>query len=178
MRYIDLQRTENDVKRAVDVMNKCVDGWSESNQARADQAKTVTADDRALYEAMSSFISATDNPVEGVSGVYAPLRSRCRSWMDQATSWFAELYPSYIRNILKDTSYKEKVGDGKIIQPFTWTGTIKELTSWIDDNCFVSDPVAFQVTGHENQWSLIDCLFKKKDGKPITAKQLKDAFKH
>ena len=177
-RYFLLQRANQDVVRAVKIMNDCIDGWVESNQARTDQGHPVTADDRALYEAMAGFMSATKKAIKGVGRQYIPLRTRCRSWMDQATTWFPELYPELIRRILKDVSYIEAVKDGRITSRFTWNGKIKELAVWIDDNCFVSDPLAFQVTGHQNEWSLLDCVFMKKDGTPITAEQLSDNFKH
>ena len=177
-RYFLLQRANQDVVRAVKIMNDCIDGWVESNQARADQGHPVTADDRALYEAMAGFMSATEKAIKGVGRQYIPLRSRCRSWMDQATGWFPELYPELIRRILNDDHYIKAVEDGRITSRFTWNGTIKELAVWIDDNCFVSDPLAFKVSGHRNEWSLLDCVFMKKDGTPITADQLSDNFKH
>ena len=195
MRYIDLRRTENDVKRAVDVMNKCVDGWSESNQARADQAKTVTADDRALYEAMSSFISATENPIEGVGGVYSPLRSRCRSWMDQATSWFADLNAreadnatgkvmtdsqrekqAFKEELFASLAYKQAVDDQMITPPNTWNKTKRALVDWLLD----SNLIPFDIDRHDlrhPRWSIMDYVFVwHKNGKLIT--NLNDTYQH
>lgn len=97
-----LTRTQNNVSRAVEIMAKCVDGWVAYNQDRADNKLTVTDQDRALYEGMTGFMSATDRPIKNVSGVYASLRSRCRSWMDQATEWFPDL------NAVKESNQKSK----------------------------------------------------------------------
>lgn len=175
-----LTRTENNVARAVEIMNGCVDEWTASNQARADNKLPVTADDRALFEAMSGFMSATDGPIKNVGGVYSSLRSRCRSWMDQATEWFPELYPAHVLNLLTSKEYDLALGDGLITPPLTLKKSIADLARFLVNYFFTLSQKDYDAGNDNgrNDWQKWDRVFMKEDGTPITAKQLKEAYNH
>lgn len=179
-RYFLLQRANQDVVRAVKIMNDCIDGWVESNQARADQGHPVTADDRALYEAMAGFMSATEKAIKGVGRQYIPLRSRCRSWMDQATGWFPELYPAHVQKLLTSKEYDLAVGDGLITPPLTLKKNIADLARFLVNYFFTLSPKDYDAGNDNgrNDWQKWDRVFMKEDGTPITAKQLKGAYNH
>ncbi len=175
-----LTRTENNVARAVEIMNGCVDEWTASNQARADNKLPVTADDRALFEAMSGFMSATEKAIKGVGRQYIPLRSRCRSWMDQATGWFPELYPAHVQKLLTSKEYDLAVGDGLITPPLTLKKNIADLARFLVNYFFTLSPKDYDAGNDNgrNDWQKWDRVFMKEDGTPITAKQLKGAYNH
>ena len=179
-RYFLLQRANQDVVRAVKIMNDCIDGWVESNQARADQGHPVTADDRALYEAMAGFMSATEKVIKGVGRQYIPLRSRCRSWMDLATTWFPELYPAHVLQFLQSDHYGRAVGAGVLLRPLTVAnGRIADLARLLADGFFTLKPKDFDMGNDKarNDRQMWDRVFKDGSGTSITAKQLREANK-
>lgn len=73
------------------LLDGLADGWFERNQERADKGLGPTADERELYGAMVSFLSATSVPVEGWGVLYDKTRDRCRTWTAHALSWFPVL---------------------------------------------------------------------------------------
>lgn len=176
-----LTRTQNNVARAVDIMAKCVDGWVAYNQDRADNKLTVTDQDRALYEGMTGFMSATDKPIASVGGVYTLLRSRCRSWMDLATTWFPELYPAHVQKFIQSEHYARAVGDRVITPPLTVTnGRIADLARVLYNGYFTIRQKDIDEGNNKarNDWQMWDGVFKDSNGTPITNTQLSDAFKH
>ena len=90
-RFKLLDMATRTVEETARTMDGCWDRWTDTNQARADQGLEPTADTRGLVQAMAGFMSATDTPTRGIAGLYDPTRSRCRAWMDQATTWFPDL---------------------------------------------------------------------------------------
>lgn len=176
-RMILLDGTEHTVEETAGLMDRCQNGWTASNQARADNERPATADVRSLYQAMDGFMSATSEPTPGIARLYDILRTRCREWMDQAVTWFPDLYPEFIRKLLASDVYKEAVVNGDITPPFIWNGTIKELAIMLANSGLLSVIEDFKLTGTRIQWSLADRVFLIK-GKPVTARQLNDAFKH
>lgn len=67
------------------------DGWFELNQGRADKGLGPTADERELYGAMVSFLSATSVPVDGWGVLYEKTRNLCNTWTAHTLSWFPDL---------------------------------------------------------------------------------------
>lgn len=179
--WLGIQTVDNDI---AGLMDSLVDGFVEANQHRADQGNPVTADTRALHQAMAGFMSATSTPVPRWGVLYDKTRKRTGEWMGQMVSWFPDLYPPFIRGLLKDEYYKKAIRDGLIAPPFTWNGSIKDLAVWLDDNKIVSEIEPYKVSGGEpmgektiHKWKEVDKVFFCK-GKAVTAKQLQDAFKH
>lgn len=158
-------------------MDEWVDGWTESNQERADKDLGPTADERALYDAMVAFMSATATPVDGWGVLYEDTRTRCRAWMDQAVEWFPELYPQFVRDLLDSDYYKQAVKGGYITPPFIWNDSIRQLAFWLENSEMLSQPKYRTVKGRtQNDWSLVDGLFQV-DGKRVTAEQLRNGRK-
>lgn len=153
-------------------MDEWVDGWNETNQERADKDLGPTADDRALYDAMVAFVSATDTPVDGWGILYEETRKRCGAWMDQAVEWFPQLISAYARELLQSEYYKQAVDDGRITPPFTWNKSIKDLAVWLSTERMT------KTIGRtsNNDWKSVDGLFRI-NGEPVTAKQLRNAIK-
>lgn len=162
-------------------MDEWVDGWNETNQERADKDLGPTADDRALYDAMVAFVSATDTPVDGWGVLYEETRKRCRAWMDQAVEWFPVALnpPTFHRELLAHEDYKKAVENGRITPPFTWNESLKELAEWLDDTDLLSRPKTTSFGRTSNNWMLVDGIFqiRGKEGK-VTAEQLRNAKKH
>ena len=176
-RMLLLDSIEQAVEDTARLMEQCVNDWTHENQGRADQGLPPTADTRELFQAMDGFMSVTETPTRGIAGLYTKVRSRCRAWLDQATEWFPELWPEHIRKLLDSPDYKKAVKFEQITPPFTWNGTIKELAEWLDDSMLVARPKVDTITERTHDWALYDGVFLKK-GRPITAKQLQEAFKH
>ena len=178
-RYIMLHNEEMAIRKALELMDGTVDGWTNENQARADNGLGPTADVRELYSAMSAFMDATETPVDGAGVLYGRIRNKVRAWMDQAVGWFPELYPEFIRALLTHPDYLKAVNDThQITPPFTWNETIKDLAGWLDDTGLLSRPNEMSLSDRtSNNWMLADCVFKI-DGKPISAKQLRNAMRH
>ncbi len=161
-------------------MDERADGWIESNQERADKDLEPTADVRALYDAMSKFISATEKPdPRGV--LYEKTRNRCLAWTEQAVTWFPELVP-FLPKLLDTELCKLAVKKGEMIRPITWNGTIKALAVLLEQTHVLDkteqDKVASSTGGPGvTHWILADRVFRK-NGKPITAQQLKQSITH
>ena len=174
LRYFLLDKADKEIEAVVRLMDKCVDDWTRTNQSRADQGINITVDDRQLYQAMEGFMSATETPVSGANRLFLPARKRCRAWMDQAVVWFPNLYPLHIRMMLADESYTKAVSFGQITPPFTWNGSIKGLAEWLDENIF--EIPEYKVSGKRHRWADFNGVFIDKDGRPISAGQLKQAL--
>lgn len=167
-------------------MDERADRWVESNQERADKGWGPTADFRALFNAMVSFMSATDTP--GKMGVlYEKTRNRCRAWIDQAEIWSPELKLDRLkisnptlRKILASQEYRDKVREKQIIEPytwdepFTWIGSIVGLARWLGP--VLAIPKIDNVTDASHAWEPVDGFFSI-NGKRVTGKQLSDAYR-
>lgn len=113
MLLLNAMKTVDDVAT---MMEQWVDEFIEENQGRADQGWTPTPDGRALFNAMSRFMSATDTPIPGAVNLYDSnhvvtaksehdggvfsrdvfvhgVRTQCREWMDRMIAWFPDLNP-------------------------------------------------------------------------------------
>ena len=90
-RYQMLNDLENTLKETEQLMDGFVDGWTDENQARADQGLGPTADVRKLYASMSRFLVVAENPIQGAKGLFLFVRNRCRQWINQANEWFPDL---------------------------------------------------------------------------------------
>lgn len=177
-RYRMLDNEETAVRDTLTLMDGTVDSWTASNQERADKGLGPTADERKLYSAMSDFMVATETPVDGARGLYIRLRHKVRAWMDQAVTWFPELYPPFVRELLAHPDYLKAVNDThQITPPFTWNESLKELAEWLVDTDLLSRPKTTSIGRTSNNWMLVDRLFLV-DGEPVTAKQLRNAIKH
>ena len=91
---------------------------------------------------------------------------------------YPDIYPPIIRDLLADSYYQIAVDRGDITPPFTWNRSIKELAVWLDETLLLRVAKIDQVEGKEDRrnWMLVDRIFLK-DGKPVTAKQLRTAIK-
>ena len=181
LRYRMLANEDQAVRDALELMAGTVDGWTEENQARADQGLGATADVRELYSAMADFMVATEPPVPGAGSLYVRIREKVRAWMDQAVEWFpVDLNPpTFHRELLAHEDYKKAVENGRITPPFTWNESLKELAEWLDDTDLLSRPKTTSFGRTSNNWMLVDGIFqiRGKDGK-VTAEQLRNAKKH
>lgn len=90
-RFLLLDSVGNSVDRTADLMDCCIDAWTETNQERADQGKKPTIDTMRLIPVMSAFMSATSTPIPGCVGLYDKVRTRCREWLGLANEWFPEI---------------------------------------------------------------------------------------
>lgn len=78
-------------KELCQYLDGLTDGWFERNQERADKGLGPTADERELYGAMVSFLSATAIPVEMWGFLYENTRNCCNTWTAHTLSWFPDL---------------------------------------------------------------------------------------
>lgn len=164
-------KADNDLSRWMD---ERANGWTASNQERADKGLKPTADFRALFDAMVGFMSSTETP--GKMGVlYEKTRTRCQAWIDQADTWFPGLNnPPFIRKLLASRAYKDQVRDGIITPPFTWNGSIVSLAKWLAPELLHSLNLVDE--GGRHDWMLVDRVFNI-NGKPVTARQLSEAYR-
>lgn len=186
-KHFMLDGEEKAVRETLDLMDRTVDSWTDENQERADRNQGradnerlgPTADFRELYSAMSVFMDATQTRVPGAGALYIRVRKKCRAWMDQALTWFPELYPPFIRELLTHPDYLKAVNEThQITAGFTWNESIKDLAGWLDDTGLLSTPNGMSLSDRtSNNWMLADRVFQI-DGKPVTAKQLRNAMKH
>lgn len=175
-------------------MDERADGWIESNQERADKRlETPTADFRALYDAMVGFMSATEKPdPRGV--LYEKTRNRCRSWIDQAVTWFPALTDTnptrkktgqrgrkeqeieqFKADLQSNPKYLEAVEKEKIIRPFIWTQGKRDLVDWLLNNVL---PTKTDRNGFRHpRWSVADNVFII-NGEPVSGTVLNDTYQH
>ena len=193
-RYIMLHNEEMAIRKALELMDGTVDGWTNENQARADKGLGPTADVRELYSAMSAFMDATETPVDGAGVLYGRIRNKVRAWMDQAVTWFPSITEkepgrgTIDRRVSKKQKveqfkvelqsmpeYQLAIDDGTIIPPFTWTKGKRDLVEWLQNNII---PTRTDRNGFRHpQWSIADNVFIK-DGKPIPGTVLNDTAQH
>ncbi len=161
-----LDLMEKDAGDLVGLINGCED-WT-SNKFTAS----------GIYRKMREFVSATSRMPEGISGPYKRVRSLCATPIEIIPGTFPDLYHPMIRALLAEEFYQIAVDDGRISPPFTWNGRISDLKNFLDENVVWQKPADYynmtDKTGHR-KWEIFDCLFRKPNGDPITAKQLRDA---
>lgn len=90
----------------------------------------------------------------------------------------SEMWAEQFRHdVVEKQGYKDAVSNGDITKPFTWNSTISELADWLDRY----DIIPKDRKGDSKPrclWHRVDGVFlNHKNGEPITAQQLKDAFK-
>ena len=86
--WMEVVKTDKELCQSLDGLT---DGWFERNQERADKCLGPTADERELYDAMISFLSATATPVERWGVLYENTRNICNAWTAHALSWYPVL---------------------------------------------------------------------------------------
>ena len=158
---------EKEVKELIGIINGCED-WT-SDKFKASE----------IYRMMLEFVSITSRMPVGV-GLFDEIQSLCEKRMEIiAGRHLGRIHPK-VREMLSGQDYKDKVKDGDIIPPFTWTSSVKQLAIFLDNAIDLTIPKIDQVDGKEDRrdWSIVDSLFYNKDGQPVTAKQLSNAMKH
>lgn len=159
---------DQEIKKLVDLIKGC-DDWT-SDKFKASE----------IYRMMRGFVSVTSEMPVGISGLFKDVRSLCRRPMEIIPGAYPDLYPAFVRTLLNDGEYEKAKGFGQIIPPFTWTESIKELASWLDDSLLLANRNRIIKTKEGpkccNDWKSADCIFWK-DGEPVTAKQLRTAIK-
>lgn len=140
-------------------MEQFVDGFVEENQARADQGLSITPDGRALFVAMSRFMTATDTPIPGAGNLYDSIhvvtvktehdggvfsrdvyvhgvRSQCREWMDRLIAWFPDLNPDQEPARRNDPPANKIPGNPAFVKPLENSDAYKQAI----DNGHITPP--------------------------------------
>lgn len=159
---------EKEVKELIGIINGCED-WT-SDKFKASE----------IYRMMRGFVSVTSGMPDGISGLFKDVRSLCRRPMEIIPEAYPDLYPAFVRTLLNDGEYEKAKDFGRIIPPFTWTESIKELAIWLDETLLLANRNRIIKTKNGpkccNDWGMADCVFWH-DGEPVTAKQLRTAIK-
>ena len=196
-KYDLLQANQKWVGEISTMMGSLLDGFVDENQVRADKGLAITDPCRALFDAMSRFLDATNTPVDGAAKLYDDVRIRCRDWCGRLITWFPDLNtdqagkltrrattapadipgnPAFVNRLVKSDAYKHAIADGDITPPTTWNGTIKDLAIWLSESGLLAQrPKIDNVTEKTTRWKLADGVFIIA-GKAVTATQLKNGF--
>ena len=160
-----LDQAEKEAGNLVGLINGCEDWTSDKYKASG------------IYQKMRKFVSSTSR-MPGISGTFKKVRSLCLMPMEIIPGRFPDLYHPLVRKLLADEFYQIAIDDGRISPPFTWNESIAELKSFLDNNVVWQKPADYNMTEKKDgnrKWEVFDCLFRKPNGDPITAKQLRDA---
>ena len=189
--------TPEEFRAVYDAILKYQNEFVGENQARADQGLAVSIDGGRLFDALTRWLNAIDTPIgKGDSFLCFEICRFCQDWRNRMLVWFPDLNPdlagnppatgpaiipgnpAFVKRLVNSDAYKQATNTtGDITPPNTWNGSIKDLANWLDGNGLLARPKIDNVTEKITRWKLADGVFLI-DGKPITARQLKDGFNH
>ena len=195
-RYLLLNDADQAVTESARLMDKCGDEIESDSKARHDQGMTATDEIRALYDSVTRFLDATDTPIDGADTLYNKTRDRCRALVNKLVTWFPDLNPDQVppaipgdvppelsdremmveqfRSKVAETQvYKNAIGNGHIIKPWTWNDNVSELVDWLTRHDLINKD-------HNGRymWRYADGAFLDTKGDPITKDRLTEANKN
>lgn len=191
-RYDILRANMNWAGEITGKMDSLLDEFVDDNQARADRGLAITDPCRALFNAMSRFLDATDAPINGAARLYDDVRIRCQDWRGRLITWFPnigtttgiDMKPAmttatgnaFVDRLKSSDAYNKAIEDGTITAPSTWNGTIKDLADWLLNNDLILDHS--RGVSPTRKWCWADSIFKLPNGSVVTRERLKNAFHH